>query len=104
MQDSKLEIPTTTAFDYTDSCEDEPMTYLVPMVAIDAAGVGFSSHNEVQVIMNTAGLYKWYMGPTTTVAEWDNPTLLQIENGNTSWTDASHVVQVEGNGRLSTSK
>ncbi|KAK6811836.1 hypothetical protein RU639_012391 [Aspergillus parasiticus] len=96
---SKLTNPTTTAFAYTDSCDDEAMSDLVPMVALDASGVGYTSDNEVQVIKNTAGLYKWYMGPTTFMAEWDNPTLLQIENGNTSWTNSSHVVEVEGNGQ-----
>ncbi|KAE8313860.1 extracellular dihydrogeodin oxidase/laccase [Aspergillus transmontanensis] len=96
---SKLTNPTTTAFAYTDSCDDEAMSDLVPMVALDASGVGYTSDNEVQVIKNTAGLYKWYMGPTSFMAEWDNPTLLQIEHGNTSWTNSSHVVEVEGNGQ-----
>ncbi|PYH37300.1 multicopper oxidase [Aspergillus neoniger CBS 115656] len=91
--------PTTTAYNYTDSCYDEPLSSMVPVVAIDASGVGFTSHNEANVIMNSAGLYKWYMGPTTFKAEWDNPTLLQIAHGNTSWTKTSHVVEVEGNGK-----
>ena len=91
--------PTTTAYNYTDSCYDEPLSSMVPVVAIDASGVGFRSHNEANVIMNSAGLYKWCMGPTTFKAEWDNPTLLQIANGNTSWTNTSHVVEVEGNGK-----
>lgn len=91
--------PTTTAYNYTDSCYDEPLSSTVPVVAIDASGVGFTSHNEANVIMNSAGLYKWYMGPTTFKAEWDNPTLLQIANGNTSWTNTSHVVEVESNSR-----
>ncbi|GKZ35744.1 lactose Permease [Aspergillus brasiliensis] len=100
-EDSGVEVatPTTTAYNYTDSCYDEPLSSLVPAVAIDASGVGYTSHNEANVIMNSAGLYKWYMGPTTFKAEWDNPTLLQIANGNTTWSNSSHVVEVEGNGQ-----
>ncbi|KAJ5106619.1 extracellular dihydrogeodin oxidase/laccase [Penicillium angulare] len=98
-ENSRTEVstPSTKAWNFTDSCEDESMKDLVPMLPIDAAGVGYRTHNEVEVIKNSAGLYKWYMGPTTFKAEWDNPTLLQIANNNTSWSNSSHVVQVEGN-------
>jgi len=35
------------------------------------------------------------MAATTFVAEWDNPTLLQIYNNDTNFTTASHVIELD---------
>lgn len=88
--------PTTTAYSYTDSCLDEPANSLVPVVEIDVSSPSYNSSEPASVQKNSDNLFKWFMGPTSFKAEWDNPTLLQIYNGNTSWSNSSHVIEVNG--------
>lgn len=92
----QIATPTTSPYSYTDSCLDEPAQSLVPVVEIDVSASSYNESEPASVAKDSDDLYKWFMGPTTFKAEWDNPTLLQIYNGNTSWTNSSHVVQVNG--------
>lgn len=86
--------PTSSAFTYTDNCDDEAMTDLVPYLSMDA-----SSNTEEDDFAVTVGksnnLFKWYMEATTFVVEWADPTLLQIIDGNTTFETSNHVIELD---------
>ncbi|OBT62136.1 hypothetical protein VE03_08311 [Pseudogymnoascus sp. 23342-1-I1] len=85
--------PTTSAYSYTDSCDDEAMSDLVPYLALDASDSDVSDDFAV-TIGKSGNVFKWFMAATTFVAEWDNPTLLQIYEGDDAYTTASHVIEL----------
>ncbi|KFY12484.1 hypothetical protein V491_06782 [Pseudogymnoascus sp. VKM F-3775] len=85
--------PTTSPYTYTDSCDDEALSNLVPYLALDASDSDVSDDFAV-TIGKSGNVFKWFMAATTFVAEWDNPTLLQIYDGNDSYTDSSHVIEL----------
>jgi FtsP/CotA-like multicopper oxidase with cupredoxin domain len=58
--------PTTSAYTYTDSCDDEDMANLVPYVAIDASTAGVTDEEAVTV-GKSGSVFKWYMAATTFV-------------------------------------
>ncbi|KAA8899145.1 multicopper oxidase [Sphaerosporella brunnea] len=86
--------PTTSAWTYTDNCDDEDMSNLVPYLALDASTDSVEDDFAVTVGKSN-NVFKWYMAATTFVAEWDNPTLLQVYDGSTEFTTSSHVIQLD---------
>jgi FtsP/CotA-like multicopper oxidase with cupredoxin domain len=86
--------PTTSAYTYTDNCDDEDMSNLVPYLAMDA-----SSANQEDDFAITFGItnnvFKWYMAATTFTVEMDNPTLLQVYEGDTNFTTSAHVIELD---------
>ncbi|KAJ5670731.1 uncharacterized protein N7477_006094, partial [Penicillium maclennaniae] len=68
--------PSTTAYSYTDDCDDMAMSDLVPYLK-QSASLPYYNPSE----------------PVTRVL-WDNPTLLQIWNDDTSFTAESGVVKL----------
>jgi Multicopper oxidase len=90
------ETPSTSPFNYTDSCDDELMSNLVPILKVDASPATYTDDELANVSVNANGIYQWFMGPTTFKSEWANPTLLQISENNTNWSASEHVIQVDG--------
>ena len=86
--------PTTSAYTYTDSCDDEDVSDLVPYYALDASDDATEDDFAVTVGKSN-NLFKWYMAATTFVVEWDDPTLLQIYNDDTNFTTSSHVIELD---------
>ena len=75
--------PATSAFNYTSSCDDETQLHysdLVPVVPVNVEKATWFDTEDSGVNLNSAGYYRWYMGPTNFIAEWNNPTLMQIYN------------------------
>jgi FtsP/CotA-like multicopper oxidase with cupredoxin domain len=58
--------PTSSAYDYTDSCNDEAMANLVPFVSIDASTAGVTDDFAVSV-GRSGNVFKWFMAGTTFV-------------------------------------
>lgn len=85
--------PTSSAYTFDDNCDDEAMTSLVPYYPLDVSAAALTNTEDVTVAL-TNGVFKWYMAATTFAVEWDNPMLMQIANGNTTFDDSSHVVQI----------
>lgn len=85
--------PTTSAYSYTDSCLDEDASSLIPYLAIDAAASDEVSINDLgmQTINDTT---LWTMNSTVFRTKWENPTLLQVAEGNDTWTNAQEVIQL----------
>ena len=76
--------PTTTGYNYTGECVDEPIESLVPIVALDATNDDIEFTYDVTVAPNGASpnLFKWYLSGTTFESQYGDPTLVHlIENG-----------------------
>lgn len=74
--------PTTTGYNYTGECVDEPLASLVPIVALNAADDDTEFNYGVTVAPNSANLFKWYLSGTTFESQYGDPTLVHlIENG-----------------------
>jgi hypothetical protein len=56
---SKAE-PTTTAFDWTDACADEPATSIVPVLANNVGNADFSTSESVTVVKNAKNFFQMY--------------------------------------------
>ncbi|KAK2625165.1 hypothetical protein QTJ16_005534 [Diplocarpon rosae] len=85
--------PTTSAYTYTDTCNDEDMSTLVPYLSKTVSTEDLDDDFAVTVGKSDS-VFKWYMAGTTFEVEWANPTLLQIYNEETNWTTSSHVIEL----------
>ncbi|CZR69397.1 related to laccase precursor [Phialocephala subalpina] len=86
--------PTTSAYTYTDSCDDEDVSDLVPYLSKDASTDSVEDDFAVTVGKSN-NVFKWYMAATTFVAEWADPTLLQVLEDSTNFTTSSHVIELD---------
>ncbi|OCK84645.1 multicopper oxidase [Lepidopterella palustris CBS 459.81] len=74
--------PTTTAYNYTGECVDEPYASLVPYLPLTATNDDVEFQYDVTVAPNSANLFKWYLSGTTFQSQYDDPTLVHFfENG-----------------------
>ncbi|KAF9871958.1 multicopper oxidase [Colletotrichum karsti] len=90
---STMSTPTTSAYDYTDSCDDETDN-IVPYLKKSVSSANWSDLETASVSKNTAGLFKWYLNSTSMLVDWADPTLLQIVNGTTSWETDDAVIEL----------
>ncbi|KAL1966546.1 hypothetical protein VTN77DRAFT_4468 [Rasamsonia byssochlamydoides] len=86
--------PTTTGYDYTDSCDDEDLSNLVPYLALNAGEDYWSESEPVTVLQAAENVFLWYMNDTSMSVEWNNPTLLQIWNNDTTFSNTSSVIEL----------
>lgn len=87
--------PTTTGYSYTDSCDDEDLSDLVPYLSQSAASSPYYDSSEpVTLGTNSDNLFRWKLNGTSMQVYWDNPTLLQIYNNDTTFTNYSGVVEL----------
>ncbi|KAJ5167971.1 Cupredoxin [Penicillium canariense] len=86
--------PTTTKYSYTDSCDDMDMSDLVPYLSQSASLPYYNASEPVTLGENSENLFRWKMNGTSKLVEWNNPTLLQIWNNDTSFTNSSGVVEL----------
>lgn len=82
--------PTTDPWTTDDSfldCQDPPLTSLVPVVPKNAGQSNIRSDQRnvtIQLAPNT-NVFKWYLNNITFFSEWEDPTVLQIVNGDTEY-------------------
>ncbi|KAL1632433.1 hypothetical protein SLS56_003675 [Neofusicoccum ribis] len=87
--------PTTTAYDYTDECVDEPYASLVPAMAQNPTDLTSNDSTDMPVTVGVlSGLFKWYISSNTMAVQWEEPTNLMAANGQTNWTDDDCVVEL----------
>lgn len=91
--DATYATPESDAYDYTDNCDDEALTDLVPYLALDASSSS-TTDDEAVTVGKSGNFFKWYMAATTFVSEWDYPTVLAIADDNTTWSDNQHVISL----------
>jgi len=85
--------PSTTGYSYTDSCDDESLDDLVPYLAIDAGDSAVNSTEPVSV-ERTDNVFLWEMDSTHFNVTWNEPTLLQVYDNTTSFSNSSHVIEL----------
>lgn len=87
--------PTTTGYDYTDSCEDEDVSTLVPYLSKTVSGSNWDIDEAASITTNDDGYFRWRLNSTSMVVEWADPTLAQIYNGTTTWDSSDAVVTLD---------
>ena len=85
--------PSTTAYSYEDSCDDETDN-LVPYISKTVESQLSTNEEDVTAGINTDSLFRWYLNSTTMVVEWENPTLEQILAGNTTYDTSDAVLEL----------
>ncbi|KAF2494641.1 hypothetical protein BU16DRAFT_573046 [Lophium mytilinum] len=91
--------PTTTAYNYTGECVDEPYASLVPYVSLDASDEDEEDKYDVTISANSANLFKWYLSGTTFQSQYDNPTLYQYyQNGSAPTYSGNLILDVPNEG------
>ena len=84
--------PTTSAYDYEDSCSDETDN-IVPYVSKTVGSTASTTADEpVAVGFNSENLFKWTLNSTTFVSEWEDQTLMKIMAGETAFETSNAVV------------
>lgn len=86
--------PTTTGYTFTDSCEDEDLSNLVPYISKTVESSSWTESETAAVGFNTNRLFRWYMNSTTMVVDWADPTLLQIYNDATTFETSNAVIEL----------
>lgn len=86
--------PTTSAYDYTDSCLDEASTNLVPYLSKTVGSSYYDVNEQNSVSTNSAGLFRWLLNETAMSVDWEYPSLLQIYEDNTIWQTNDSVVHL----------
>lgn len=77
---------------YSESCEDMSTSDLVPYISQTVTSPTDAGSETASVGYNDDNLFKWYLNSTTMVVDWEDPTLLQVANGNSSWDDSNAVI------------
>ncbi|EFY85484.1 laccase Lcc4 [Metarhizium acridum CQMa 102] len=85
--------PTTTGYNYTDSCDDETAN-LIPYVSKSVSNANWNDLELATVGTNSAGLFKWYLNSTTMLVNWAKPTLQSVLSGTTSYDNDTAVIQL----------
>ncbi|KAF7585885.1 hypothetical protein BBP40_009936 [Aspergillus hancockii] len=94
--DSSPSTPTTTAYSYTDACDDEDMSNLAPVVNPYpiSSNLFYNKSEPVPLSKNTQGLYRWKLNSTSMHVAWEDPTLLEIYRNHASFSNTSGVVHL----------
>ncbi|RDW71747.1 putative Laccase-2 [Coleophoma crateriformis] len=87
--------PTTTStVTVSDSCSDEPVTNLVPYLAMDVSDI--TSTNEETLDFTFSDYFLWTINSSSLYLDWENPTTLRIYNSETIWPTDYNVLPVSG--------
>ncbi|KAK6212846.1 hypothetical protein LQW54_004936 [Pestalotiopsis sp. IQ-011] len=82
--------PTSTAWDYTDGCDDETMN-LVPHFAQNVGAADIQTSEDVS-IGALGDLFKWTLNSTTLLTDWGAPTLGRVLSGDTAFNAQDNVI------------
>lgn len=88
--------PQTSAPDFDENnCAGESSENIVPYLAIDAGSSADSSDDlAVTISTNSDNLFKWYIGGTTFLVDWSNPTAQQVLDNTTTFSDSSVAIEL----------
>lgn len=86
--------PTTSAYTYTDSCDDEDISTLVPYLVSDVSSTYAIEDDFAVTIGRANNVILWEMAGISFVNEWDYPTVLQVAEGNDTWGTDQHVIEL----------
>ncbi|KAJ5092447.1 hypothetical protein NUU61_007317 [Penicillium alfredii] len=86
--------PSTKGYSYTDSCADEDMSNLTPIVSETVSSPSYNKSEPVSLGKNPASLYRWKLNSTSMHVDWTVPTLLEVYRGHHSWANTSGVIEL----------
>jgi FtsP/CotA-like multicopper oxidase with cupredoxin domain len=86
--------PSTTGYAYTDSCDDEAMSDLTPIISESASSPFYNKSEPVSLGKNGASLFRWKLNSTSMHVDWEDPTLLEVYDGHHSWANVSGVIEI----------
>lgn len=93
-------LPTSTATNHTNTCVDEPITSLTPIVPMSVPNSTFQSLVQTENVniqrVTTANdtVFQWTLGGISQVIEWNNPTLANAVIPNDTFSAAKNVIQL----------
>ncbi|KAI9742047.1 MAG: hypothetical protein M1834_000437 [Cirrosporium novae-zelandiae] len=93
---SSSSTPSTISYITTEAtCEDEDSSNLVPYLALDVSDEDYEAELSATV---SGSPFRWYLNDTTMIVNWDNPTLYQVYNNDTTFntSEAVYVLPTEG--------
>jgi FtsP/CotA-like multicopper oxidase with cupredoxin domain len=70
-----------------------PSTSLIPHVAKDVSSPVWDEPENVSLNFST-GVFRWELNTTSMRVSWEDPSLLQIYNNQTNFTDSSGVIEL----------
>lgn len=85
--------PSTFAYSYDDSCDDETDN-LEPYISKTVGAESTKNVETASVGFNSDRLFRWYLNSTTMVVSWENPTLAQILAGTTTYETSNAVLEL----------
>lgn len=62
----------------TDSCLDEPLASLVPVVAIPVPESDLTTAQDIEVAVEVTTIFRWTLNGVSAMIDWSNPTLLLL--------------------------
>ncbi|KUJ17361.1 laccase [Mollisia scopiformis] len=86
--------PSSTGYDYEDSCDDEDISTLVPYLSYQVGTSASVTDDFIGTLTGGAGAIKWEMGSTSFVSQWDYPTVLQVAEGNDTWSAEQSAIEL----------
>ncbi|CAJ2508541.1 Uu.00g135670.m01.CDS01 [Anthostomella pinea] len=86
--------PASSAYQYTEDCHDEPMSSLVPYVAIDAQAPAATESFSLGYAVNSHGMFKWTLDGQDFLSDWGVPTLQQSLADVSVFEQAQNVIQL----------
>lgn len=86
--------PSTTAFNYTDSCDDMNASQLIPYISNTVDSPTLQITESATVAYGDDGLYWWYLNDTSFSVQWDNPTIVEVKNNQTTFNETQGVFQL----------
>jgi FtsP/CotA-like multicopper oxidase with cupredoxin domain len=94
---SSTDTPSTSPITYEENnCAGESSSNIVPYLAISPGSSADSSDDlAVTVSKNSDNLFKWFVGGTTFMVDWADPTAQQVLKNATSFDDSAAVIELE---------
>jgi hypothetical protein len=87
--------PTTTAVTAERSCGDEPLTSLVPYLAMNVGNFSDNAVIEEALSSTSGGIFNWTLNSSTLYLNWSDPTTLKIFNHENLWPTDYNVVPID---------
>lgn len=85
-------VPTSTGYNYTTECVDEPLASLVPSAPLDAFPQIDEFTEDVTFGVTPEKMFRWYMSGTTFFSRWEDPTLLRVLGNETAPTYSGNSI------------
>ncbi|KAF2711638.1 multicopper oxidase [Pleomassaria siparia CBS 279.74] len=86
--------PVSQAWAQVDSCEDMPYDSLVPHLSQTVVHPTYDGSNMTVSVFASGSVFKWKIGNDSMMVLWDEPSLLQISNGNTTFEEQDVVYKL----------